>query len=486
MKNIIVLIILLVVFKAFAAPDKAGHKVVLTEALIKKMILEDPPGVQKINASFLAVEQELLAQKDRFSFMLNGEAQQFRSQERLLDRFDGGVTRRASSYSLGLVKPTRYGIDLGLKAFESKSSNAFIKDAANAGVAFSLSLDLYKNFLGRQTDNNLESASLNLKRAELEKKASLKSFESNLRKLYWALVANNEQKLLLTNLVDLSKKQYQEARRRQKSGVADAGEVARYRSQWTTRKASLLSLRYRAGEIKKSLKELLPDLNGKEIVIGPYSVDRTVGQVLTCSAKIRSYPKAPFNLTPYDDIVKYLNQEEKLKEKVVKTYDDPSVKLVGEYSSVGRDFGYSNALDNFSEDGQSRTSVGLQISIPIGGRKAATQEVQEKLNRSRYQAEARSNLSKIKAFHSETADIIGILKEVVHNQKETNKYLAQSLKVSRKKYKQARIGVQELISEQDSALQSQLNEIETNLTIINTLMDYFSIYNDIPCALNRI
>lgn len=484
MKNIILIIASLLLTKAYSA--EKTNKVVLSEALLKKLIADDPPNIQQINASFLSIERELLAQKDRFSFMVEGEGQVFESKERLLNNFDGGVTRSATSYSLGVVKPTRYGIDLGLKAFGNKATNAFVSDAATSGVAFSLSLDLYKNFLGRTTDNEIQRSNLNLKRATLEKKASIKSFESNIRKLYWALVANNEQKRLLKTLATLSNTQYKEAKLRQKSGVADSGEVARYRSQWTTRKASLLSLKYRSGEIMKSLKQLLPDLNGAEIELNKYNVEKTIGLVLACSAKIRSHKKAPFQYTPYDEIVGFLNQEEIIQNKVVNTYDDPSIKLMGEYSSVGRDFGFENAQDNWQEDARARTSLGLKISIPFGGSKKATQEVSEKLNRSRYQAEARSNLSKIIAFHSETADIIGILREVVKNQKETNKYLAKSLKVSRKKYKQARIGVQDLISEQDSALQSQLNEIETNLTIINTLMDYFSIYNDIPCALNRI
>jgi outer membrane protein TolC len=78
------------------------------------------------------------------------------------------------------------------------------------------------------------------------------------------------------------------------------------------------------------------------------------------------------------------------------------------------------------------------------------------------------------------------LREVIKSQKETNKYLAQSLKVSKRKYKQARISLQELIGEQDSHLQSQLQEIDSNLAIVNTLIDYFSIYMDTPCEFNRI
>ncbi len=464
----------------------AQEKVILSERLMKSIIEKSVPSVEQIEASFLSVKNELLAKKDAFSFRLEGESQVAKSEERLLAQFDGGVTNRLNTYSVGIVKPTRYGVDLGVKSFGNKVTNAFIADAATTGTTFSLSIDLFKNFLGRKTSNDIKQSQMALERAELEKNISLKTFEANIRKLYWALVANNEQKIALTALVELAEQQYQEAVRRSKSGVADAGEVARYHSQWTTRKASLLSLRYRRGGILRSIKELLPELNGKEIELGPYSVDATVQSVLACSAYIRSFPRAPFQFTHYDEIVDLLNREENYAQQVIRTYDDPQVQLVGEYSDVGRDYGFSDARQNLSDDGRARQSVALKVSIPFGGKKSDTREVSEVLAKKRYHAQAQGNLSKITAFHSETADIISILKDVVKNQKEANESLAKSLKVSRKKYKQARISVQELISEQDSLLQSKINEIETNLTIINTLMDYFSIYTDIPCALNRI
>ena len=110
-------------------------------------------------------------------------------------------------------------------------------------------------------------------------------------------MANNEQKTLLLNLVQLADKQYKEVLRRNKSGVADRGEVARYRSQLATKKASLLSLRYQKGELVRSLKELLPELNGKTVEVGKYSISKTVASVLSCSEKIRSHGNAPMQLS---------------------------------------------------------------------------------------------------------------------------------------------------------------------------------------------
>ncbi len=463
-----------------------AQPVVFSEWYIKNALDNNPPTAQEIEASFLGVKQVEMANRDAYSWRLDGKGEVGKSDARLLSNFDGGVVTRASQFSLDIVKPTQYGIDLSVGAFGQKTSNAFISDAATAGVSVGLSMDLYQNFLGRSTNSELRRSSLAVQRAKLEKGINLKVFKSNLRKLYWALVANNEQQRLLSSLVDSAYHQYQEATRRQKAAVADSGEVARYRSQWTTRKASHLSLQYRRGEIVKSIKRLLPELNGKEVILPEYSVDNTIQEVLACSSMISYYKTAPLQFTAYDEIVNLLNQEESLEKKIANTYNDPSVELYGEYSNVGRDFGYGAARDNYNDDGRSTRTVGLKVSIPFGGSKTDTKDVKVLLARNKYKAQARGTISQIRSFHAETAKIINILQDVVRNQKETNKYLDKSLKVSRRKYKQARISVQELISEQDSHLQSRLSEIDTNLTIINTLMDYFSIYTEMPCKLNKV
>jgi outer membrane protein TolC len=481
MKNILFVVLIILPTQLLAQ-----SKVILSESFLKEMIASDPSDMKQIEASFLSVQREELAKRDQFALKLEGQGNIYKSKERLLSNFDAGVTQSSTTYNVGLVKPTRYGVDLGLKAFTGKSRNIFINDASTSGVTFSLSIDLYQNFLGRHSNNDLRKSETGTKRALLEKKSSVKTFETNLRKLYWSLVANNEQNILLNSLLNSSEKQFKEAQSRNRSGVADSGEVARYRSQWTTRKADLLTLSYRRSEILKSLRQLLPELEDKEIELNNYDINQTTAKVLSCTDKINSYKKAPFELTPYDEIVDYLASEEVYEQKSNNTYNDPQVKFVGEFSNIGRDFGIQNSQNNFYSDPRARTSLGIQVSIPLDGSKSDTMETTKKMAKLRYEAQARTNLAKVSAFHKETNQIIQTLRQVIANQKDTNQSLEKSLQVSRRKFKQARISLQELISEEESHLQSRLNEIDTNLTIINTLMDYFSIYSDLPCDFNRI
>lgn len=464
----------------------AESSVVLTESMIKSLIQAEPPSVRQIELSFLAAKQQSLALEDQLSWRVDAQGQNYKSDEKLLNSFDGGVVRRNNAYTVGISKPTRFGVDVSLKAFTEKVTNAFVTDAATSGATIGLSIDLYKNFFGRQTNNNLKKFRAHKERAQIEKQIGLKTFEANVRKIYWSLVANEQQKKILERLVLTAKKQLKDVLRRKRSGVSDAGEVARFQSVASSREANLLSLEYQRRNLLRSLRELFPELIGKKIETGESDTRGVRERVLACTALIASRKKIPFDFTYYDEVVRSLEKEAEYERKTISTYDGPDIKLTGEHSSVGRDFGFENSRQDFYDNSRARTSVQLQISIPLGGRKKKTEEVLRKMVSAQYVSMAKQNLLKIEAYHTETSELVFALQKVIKSQKSTNKFLSQSLRSSRRKFKQARIGVQELISEQDALLQSQLNEINTNLTVLNTLIDYFSIYTEIPCAFNKI
>jgi len=480
MKSFTVLLSLVLTFSA-----QSAEEIQLTEEIILEMIQNKPPGLDQVEASFLQAKFDHLSKLDKLSFRLDGAGQIYESNERSLGEFDPFV-QSATDYSLGLNKPTKYGIDIGLKVFGTKSSNAFVQNAATSGVTLNLSMDLIKNFMGRQTNNGLKQSALALRRAELEKKAATKSFTSNVRKIYWGLVANEERERFLKSLVKTSEKQYRDTVRKNKSGVADSGEVARTKAQWSTRQSSLLSVGYQKAQLAKALREMLPDLKGKTIAPLKYNSDRIRASVFSCTTAIATQPTAPLNRTHYDEIVGFLIEEEKLEQKVIDTYDDPSLKVVGELSSVGRGIGLENSREDFIDDGRPRTSLGLQLSMPLGKPVKNSKLVAKSLARARYKSQAEANLLKMEAFHSETVRMIQILRKVVASQGDTNQLLEKSLRFSKKKYNQARIGLPEYLVEQEAFYQSKLSEIDSNLTIMNILMDYFSIFSETPCALNSL
>ena len=64
--------------------------------------------------------------------------------------------------------------------------------------------------------------------------------------------------------------------------------------------------------------------------------------------------------------------------------------------------------------------------------------------------------------------------------------LETSLGVSEQKYRQARIGLSNLIFEQDNFFNSKLQEIDTKHQIIHLVYDYFKTFDAFPCSVNRL
>lgn len=481
MKNLI-FILTLIFFTIFAA--NASDSVKLDEDLLYKLLKESPPTVQKIEASFLNLDVSRAAAEDIFAPTVSASANVLDSDEKSLNTFIP-VTSKYKALSLSVSKPLQYGAALGGKIFTEKSTNTQLTNATTTGYGLSLSLDLYKDLFGRSSRANLDKTALASRRARAERDIQLATFKSNTRKIYWSLVANEEALKITKTLLKSSEKQLRDAKKRFKSGVADRGELARNNSQIASRKASLISIRWEKSKLQQQLKLMIPELSETDIELAPYNLDKTVQTVLKCSAIISKYKDAPMDFTKYDEVVDFLNQEEASQRKLVRNYDSIDLKLIGEYESTGKAFSQSDSLDDLSDDGRGSLSVGLQFSMPLGSTKKNTRVIQDEITKKMYGAQKREALGKVNAYHYQTIKSVALLNEIVFNQKENTKYLSQSLKVSKRKYNQARITIQQLVLEQDAFLQSNLDEISTKLAVIGLLMDYFTVFTDTPCDLNR-
>jgi outer membrane protein TolC len=481
MKNLI-FILTLIFFTIFAA--NAADSVKLDEELLYKLLKESPPTVQKIEASFLNLDVSRAAAQDIFAPTISASVNVLDSDEKSLNTFIP-VTSKYKALSLSVSKPLQYGAALGGKIFTEKSTNTQLTNATTTGYGLSLSLDLYKDLFGRSSRANLDKTASASRRARAERDIQLATFKSNSRKIYWSLVANEEALKITKTLLKSSEKQLRDAKKRFKSGVADRGELARNNSQIASRKASLISIRWEKSKLQQQLKLMIPELSETDIELAPYNLDQTVQTVLKCSSFISKFKDAPMDFTKYDEVVGFLNQEEASQRKLVRNYDSIDLKLIGEYESTGKAFSQSDSLDDLSDDGRGSLSVGLQFSMPLGSTKKNTRVIQDEITKKMYSAQKREALGKVNAYHYQTIKSVALLNEIVFNQKENTKYLNQSLKVSKRKYNQARITIQQLVLEQDAFLQSNLDEISTKLAVIGLLMDYFTVFTETPCDLNR-
>jgi len=216
------------------------------------------------------------------------------------------------------------------------------------------------------------------------------------------------------------------------------------------------------------------------------NVDKVVLEVLQCTSTISKLNGAPLEFTPYDDIARLQKEQLLNKQKVNNAHSGLDVKLISEYKYTGKAQGADKSWDEFSNDKRKGYSIGVGISIPLEGKRSTTEDVKKAVDEKLYLAQADLSASKVSSVHLQVLRSIQLLSEVMKNQKENTKQLEISLRTSKKKFNQARLTVQQLVQEQDQYLQSNLDEIQTQLNVINTLLDYFSVFTQTPCGINRI
>ena len=386
---------------------------------------------------------------------------------------------------VGVEKKFARGLDATVavsadhREFKMNGQNE-LRDIAYASV--DLSLDLWKNILGRMDQEEIKVADSYWKQSQIQSTVANKIFEIKARSIYWKLVANSESIKISTELLKTAKKQELDAQARFKSSVADRGEVARYSAQAADRSTGLTQLGYERENLIKSLVKLFPTLQDKEVLLGDYNLDTVVAQVLQCVGTIEKYQQPPMENTLYDELIEQIDVFHQNRLKIAEKYNSPDVKFVSKFFTNAVAQNSSDAFDRAINKSTQGYQLGLSISIPLG--KGDTQDSKTKLEILENEYKKKETLLDLHASHAFIQKSIKFLLAAIRDQRSSKENLVVRLKEMEKKYKQGRISVGEFINDQDRLLQTEIQLIETKSAILENLMSYLTIYTETPCSFN--
>jgi len=471
----------------------------ITEDTLLKLANKANPSLAEIESSFLTSKVQSMELDDKFGFEAYGGHNNIQTKEKSTISFQP-VFKSVNQYTLGVKKYTKYGMVLDLntsvdtRSGQSESGSDY-KDLHTTVYEFGIQMDLWKDFLGRITKNQTENLQDIKAKDELQKEISISTFKVNVRKLYWAIMANHQKIEVMNKLYETAKVQAAEARKRKASSISDKAEVARFESFVHQRKGQILALEYEREALFKNLRELFPNLNNEPLKVANIKLDKSIFEVVSCSTQIGKTTEVPYDSTKYDEVVNLLNGIKERQLKVDNTYDDIDLKFdlklkkTGVSSSTTDNSNYTgdyqDSLDDMNDNDRSGLNAGIMLTIPFGEDKSSTKTVKEELTNKQFEASIDSLNAKVRATHSQIKNSIHLLNQVISEQRENSKQLGIRVKEMKKKYAQARIPEYVLLQDQDALLQSDLNVIDTQLMIVNTILDYISVFNEYPCSFNR-
>lgn len=451
---------------------------ILTESSLRDLIRDQtPPSLKRIESAYLrsALHSETLAEQYALNF--EGESRYYNTNENPFFIY-APVVSPVKSASIGFSKAFSTGMKLGIyNTWEEKKISNFGVHGRNS-VSVRFEMDLFKNFFGRQTLSELNNAELEKEISLKEKEIAAQTFSITLEKLYWNLVATEEHINLLEDLIKATEKQTRDVKRRYNSGVADGGDLSRQKAALASHRSEMLNLEYQRESLHQEIKELVPYLSDKQIVLGDYDLIQKEAEVLRLIKRISSFKETPLDMTSYDEISALLSDAKEERLEADSAHSDLDVSLYSEYTHMADDPEFSTAMSEMQDDGEESYAFGVKFSVPLTSEKRKSERLKKRISKLEYDSRKEDIDAKLNAYHFQTQRMLLLLEDFLEKQAKKTKNLERTMRSTRIKYAQARAQLRDLIADQDLYLRTAMSEIDSKLFVIQRVLDYLTIFTE--------
>jgi hypothetical protein len=487
MKNKLTLLVTIfsMTWTALSAPEAIKPEK-LTEETIVKLTRESSVLKLKVDAENAGNLLQAGGTDEMFQSRLKAQYLKKRSDEKAPTYQPVLSPYEEASLKIEKKIPVGLAVSAGIFASQSSLQNGTLIDDTQVGAVVSAEMDLWKNIFGQLDRAQINSSEKKKEFARLDSEIQSKRNEIQMRKSYWQLLAVDQSIVLSKSLLKSAEAQSAEAERRLRAGVADRGEVAKYKSQAESRRTSVLFFEYEKELILGQFEKTFLDFKSDQWVVSPNELDQKQEQIFQCLASIDSNTSDLNKTTLLDELVVALKSESESELKLAQNYAGSDFSLFGSYQSTGRSTSYADAQNDLKDEKKSGYTVGLKLTMPLGGAASESEQHLLRAKKNGYEARIVGLQNELNTTHSKMVKAIQILSTGLSTQAETSKALEISYNEMKKKYQQGRVSVVTLTAEQDLIFQSKLQEINIKKQIAQATLDYFSVFGQFPCAWNNI
>lgn len=473
--------------QAFAAELPGQKSLLVDEALLTKMFLDDSIALSQTNANIQRAKFENSQFREKFQSELYANANHEDSNEKALFIF-APVFGPSHNANVGVRKQFALGVNTSVEAFavQLSTNDRFIYEATQVGARVNLEIDVWKNFLGQLDRAGLISNEVKSRRIEIESELQKISSLIDVKKIYWSWVANEESLRLSKELIQSAEQQLRDSKSRLRAGAGDRGEVARYEAQLESRRGSLLLFELQRETLISLLRQQIPSLSEYQISIKPIEVEKAQSGYDQCANSIIQLRQYDEKATFVPIVVELLRLEYLENRRQAERYSGLDMKVVGRLQTTGTSPGYPGAERDFREDRRRGYAVGLQVTLPIDGVQENSEKKLLAAQKAAYEAQSRRLESQLFATHQEARKNLKTVSDALRRQANKSKFLLVNLDEMKNKFSQGRVSVSNLIFEQDTYFQSMIQEIDLKLQAVHALYDYFKLFPKHQCPMNQI
>lgn len=456
--------------------------------LSKKSMIEEAynnsPTLERLKSAALSSSFNKNQYLENFQPQLEGDTNYFKTNQKQFIEF-APITTPVTNASLGVKKDFISGVRLGAyNRFNKQRVGSFGNNVVNS-VAVEFSMDLYKNLFGKDSKSRLSYLEYEDEISQIQKSIDKEIFLINLSRIYYSIILTQEAINVSNKILEVYKKQEADARIRYRNGITDLSEVNRRASQVSSKRVDIFNLQNNKENLILNLKELLPTISDKEIKLADYDFEKEMKYFSHIVKDVRSQEKTPMHYTQYDEVISLIEKSYQKQKRFTNNYSDLDLELYSTYEHFGQDESVRQTFDETYKDAQDSYQVGVRLNVPLGKTKKNSKDLQLALQKAQFLAKKSENLAKIQARHTQSLRNLEILRQAKIYQNENSKNLQNILRISEKKYKQARIPIRDLIEDQEFYLQSLLGEIDIKMSIINQIHDYLAVFTNTSFSLSN-
>lgn len=426
------------------------------------------------------------AYQEKFSGMLSSSLSYENSDEPSLSSSPSPDSTTSQTINVGYGRAFRHGLSLSAGAFYSNSdfSGFVLDDYQVTGLKLGVEVDLWKNALGRL--DKLKEGAFAADAFKSTQVQQIKSREHTqaIRSLFWSLVANKEIQLLREKIISSVTKQEKEIKAQQNLYVSDQSDVTRFSALKELQKSGLIMLKYQREQLESSLKNVFPSLRGKSLTLENVNLDQASRKVVQCIDTISKSPDLPLESTSWLKVIEATNVAADANKRSNNNYQTPELKLSSNVTLSDHSPTSASAQAAIEGDQYQKSNIMLSLNVPLGSAKSDTEKWQNYAIEFSRQAENESYKASIATTHEKTIKLIMLLNEALKTQSTVNELNQKNLEFVRKKYNRAELPLVQLIEDETNFLTGKVAELETKLLVINTVLEYFKVFDMYRCDFN--
>ena len=345
-------------------------------------------------------------------------------------------------------------------------------------------LSLWNNLFGKLDRSQLSALKKQSEIQKIRTQMDQHQIEITLQNLYWNIVGLDMIIDLTRGLVKSADEQLKSTQNLAQSSVADKSDVARALSLKSQRQAALASALRTRENIEQKISLLIPEMANKHLNFAPVDVGARRAQVRECIASISRQNEVPLKWSQYYKMTQLLDQ---LQPDLIQLNDFDrkfDIQLQSKYSGIAYDQNSSTAFSNSTQFDSNEFFAGVSINIPLGSNESKyldskNLQVKKQINFQRQQI-----LANMKSTHHSTIVVHENYRSEVLSLEEAIKQLKTRMIAVNKKYHQGRVSYIDLIREEETLQNLEINLIQKKVDFLINLLNYISIFDQTQCEFN--